>query len=110
MLGETAQHRGGEAFQEGVEHKERVEQERGREKDARHDAERLADQRRLEEYAKRFAFVAHDVKNVSNQLTLVLANAENRFLWLALATAVLIGVVIVCRRSLDREQQAGDGG
>ncbi len=39
-------------------------------------AERLADQRRLEDYAKRFAFVAHDVKNVSNQLTLVLANAE----------------------------------
>ncbi|WP_411876561.1 MraY family glycosyltransferase [Vulcanococcus limneticus] len=43
-------------------------------------------------------------------LALVRANAENRFLWLALATAVLIGVVIGCRRSLNREQQAGDGG
>ncbi len=37
-------------------------------------------------------------------LALVLANAENRFLWLALATAVLIGTVIACRRSLHREQ------
>jgi UDP-N-acetylmuramyl pentapeptide phosphotransferase/UDP-N-acetylglucosamine-1-phosphate transferase len=48
-------------------------------------------------------------------LALVLVNAEMRFLWLALATAVLIGVVIACRRSLTREQelqqgQAGDGG
>jgi len=39
-------------------------------------AERLVEQRRVEDYAKRFAFVAHDIKNVSNQLTLVLANAE----------------------------------
>jgi putative PEP-CTERM system histidine kinase len=39
-------------------------------------AERLADQRRLAEYAKRFAFVAHDVKTVSHQLSLLLANAE----------------------------------
>ncbi len=39
-------------------------------------AERLADSRRLADYAKRFAFVAHDVKTVSNQLTLMLANAE----------------------------------
>lgn len=39
-------------------------------------AERLVEQRRVEEYAKRFAFVAHDVKNVSNQLNLTLANAE----------------------------------
>jgi signal transduction histidine kinase len=38
--------------------------------------ERLAEQRRLQEYAKRFAFVAHDVKTVSSQLTLLLANAE----------------------------------
>jgi UDP-N-acetylmuramyl pentapeptide phosphotransferase/UDP-N-acetylglucosamine-1-phosphate transferase len=37
-------------------------------------------------------------------LAMVLANAELRFLWLALATAVLIGVVIACRRSLNREQ------
>lgn len=38
--------------------------------------ERLAEQGRLQEYAKRFAFVAHDVKTVSSQLTLLLANAE----------------------------------
>ncbi|WP_270938172.1 XrtA/PEP-CTERM system histidine kinase PrsK [Falsiroseomonas oryzae] len=39
-------------------------------------AERLVDERRLAEYAKRFAFVAHDVKTVSSQLSLLLANAE----------------------------------
>ena len=36
-------------------------------------------------------------------LALVLANAENRFLWLALATAVLIGVVVLSRRSMQEE-------
>ncbi len=40
-------------------------------------AETLAEQRRLEEYAKRFAFVAHDVKTVASQLRLLLANAED---------------------------------
>jgi putative PEP-CTERM system histidine kinase len=40
-------------------------------------AEHLHDQRALAEHAKRFAFVAHDVKNVASQLTLVLANAED---------------------------------
>jgi putative PEP-CTERM system histidine kinase len=40
-------------------------------------AERLADQRKLGDYAKRFAFVAHDVKTVSSQLQLLLANAED---------------------------------
>lgn len=39
-------------------------------------AERLADQRKLQDYAKRFAFVAHDVKTVSSQLSLLLANAD----------------------------------
>ncbi|WP_052389658.1 XrtA/PEP-CTERM system histidine kinase PrsK [Belnapia moabensis] len=39
-------------------------------------AERLADERRVADYAKRFAFVAHDVKTVSSQLSLLLANAE----------------------------------
>ena len=39
-------------------------------------AERLVDERRLQDYAKRFAFVAHDVKTVSSQLSLLLANAE----------------------------------
>ena len=36
-------------------------------------------------------------------LALVLANAENRFLWLALATAVLIGVVVFSRRSMQEQ-------
>jgi len=40
-------------------------------------AERLVDERRLQDYAKRFAFVAHDVKTVSSQLSLLLANAED---------------------------------
>lgn len=40
-------------------------------------AERLAEQRRVQDYAKRFAFVAHDVKTVSSQLGLLLANAED---------------------------------
>jgi signal transduction histidine kinase len=39
-------------------------------------AERLAEQRRIQDYAKRFAFVAHDVKTVSSQLEMLLANAE----------------------------------
>ncbi|WP_137180325.1 XrtA/PEP-CTERM system histidine kinase PrsK [Roseomonas sp. AR75] len=39
-------------------------------------AERLVDERRLADYAKRFAFVAHDVKTVSSQLSLLLSNAE----------------------------------
>ncbi len=39
-------------------------------------AERLADQRQVQDYARRFAFVAHDVKTVSSQLGLLLANAE----------------------------------
>jgi putative PEP-CTERM system histidine kinase len=40
-------------------------------------AERLAESRKLADYAKRFAFVAHDVKTVSHQLSLLLANAED---------------------------------
>ena len=36
-------------------------------------------------------------------IALVLANAEMRFLWLALATAVLIAVLVVCRRQMQEE-------
>ncbi|MEB3172500.1 MAG: MraY family glycosyltransferase [Cyanobacteriota bacterium] len=36
-------------------------------------------------------------------LALVLVNAELRFLWLALATAILIAVVVTTRRALQRE-------
>ncbi|WP_235907739.1 ATP-binding protein [Siccirubricoccus phaeus] len=39
-------------------------------------AQRLAEQRQLQDLARRFAFVAHDVKTVSSQLSLLLANAE----------------------------------
>ncbi len=39
-------------------------------------AETLLQTTQLREYGKRFAFVAHDIKNVSSQLSLVLANAE----------------------------------
>jgi putative PEP-CTERM system histidine kinase len=39
-------------------------------------ARSMVQTRELHEYAKRFAFVAHDIKNVSNQLSLLLANAE----------------------------------
>lgn len=36
----------------------------------------LLQTRQLHDYGKRFAFVAHDIKNVSTQLSLVLQNAE----------------------------------
>ena len=39
-------------------------------------AEALIQTRHLREYGKRFAFVIHDIKNVSGQLTMLLANAE----------------------------------
>jgi len=38
--------------------------------------EGLIEARQLHEYGKRFAFVAHDIKNVSSQLSLLLSNAE----------------------------------
>lgn len=37
----------------------------------------LLQTRQLHEYSKRFAFVAHDIKNVSSQLALLLVNAQN---------------------------------
>ena len=41
-------------------------------------------------------------------LALVFAGAELRFLWLTLATAVLIAAVTICRRSLSRERARQD--
>ena len=38
--------------------------------------QQLQDSRRLQDYAKRFAFIAHDVKNLASQLRMVTANAE----------------------------------
>ena len=40
-------------------------------------AKALAESRDLREFAKRFAFVAHDVKNVSSQLAMILHNARS---------------------------------
>ena len=37
----------------------------------------LLQTRDLHDYSKRFAFVAHDIKNVSSQLALLLCNAEH---------------------------------
>ncbi len=37
----------------------------------------LMEARQLRDFGKRFAFVAHDIKNVSSQLSLLLANAEH---------------------------------
>ncbi len=39
-------------------------------------AQALVETRHLREYGQRFAFIAHDIKNVSSQLSLLLANAE----------------------------------
>ena len=39
-------------------------------------AETLIETRHLRDHGKRFAFVIHDIKNVSGQLTMLLANAE----------------------------------
>ncbi|MBV8589436.1 MAG: PEP-CTERM system histidine kinase PrsK [Acetobacteraceae bacterium] len=36
----------------------------------------LSEARRLNDYSKRFAFVVHDIKNVSGQLSMLLSNAE----------------------------------
>jgi UDP-N-acetylmuramyl pentapeptide phosphotransferase/UDP-N-acetylglucosamine-1-phosphate transferase len=41
-------------------------------------------------------------------LALVVANAEMRFLWLGLATAVLVAAVVFTRRSLQRERRDPD--
>ncbi|MBX9750778.1 MAG: PEP-CTERM system histidine kinase PrsK [Roseococcus sp.] len=38
--------------------------------------EHLAEQEQLQDYARRFTFVAHDVKNVGAQLTMLLGNAD----------------------------------
>jgi putative PEP-CTERM system histidine kinase len=43
----------------------------------RRSAERLSEQQGLRDHAERFAFVAHDVKTVASQLTLLLANADD---------------------------------
>jgi putative PEP-CTERM system histidine kinase len=39
-------------------------------------AQQLNDARRLEELSKRFAFIAHDIKNLTSQLRMIVANAQ----------------------------------
>lgn len=41
-----------------------------------HATEVMIEAKALHEYSRRFAFVAHDIKNVSSQLSMLLANAE----------------------------------
>ena len=43
-------------------------------------------------------------------LALVVANAEMRFLWLGLATAVLVAVVVLCRRQMQQDALALERG
>ncbi len=43
-------------------------------------------------------------------LALVVANAEMRFLWLGLATAVLVAVVVLCRRQMQQDALRADPG
>ena len=78
-------------------------------------AERLVDQRQLQDYAKRFAFVAHDVKTVSSQLSLLLANAEENIadpefqrdmLLTVRASAERINALIARLRQPEPEAQA----
>lgn len=82
-------------------------------------AERLADQRKLADYAKRFAFVAHDVKTVSHQLSLLLANAEDNMqdpefqrdvLLTVRAAADRINTLIARLRQPEEEVTAAPGG
>ena len=64
----------------------------------RRGAERLAEQAQLEAYATRFAFVAHDVKTVASQLTMLLGNAANHISDPAFQQDMLLTV----RASADR--------
>jgi signal transduction histidine kinase len=74
-------------------------------------AERLNDGRRLQEYASRFAFVAHDVKTVGHQLSMLLTNAagphgrpefQQDMLLTVGASAQRIGTLIARLRSQRR--------
>jgi UDP-N-acetylmuramyl pentapeptide phosphotransferase/UDP-N-acetylglucosamine-1-phosphate transferase len=43
-------------------------------------------------------------------LALVVANAEMRFLWLGMATAVLVAVVVLCRRQMQQDALVAQSG
>lgn len=78
-------------------------------------AERLSDGRRLQEYASRFAFVAHDVKTVGHQLSMLLTNAQDHMddpefqrdmLLTVGASAQRIGTLIARLRQPEETAQA----
>ncbi|MBC7432480.1 MAG: PEP-CTERM system histidine kinase PrsK [Rubritepida sp.] len=84
----------------------------------REGAQRLAQQRQLQDYAARFAFVAHDVKTVAHQLTMLLANAETHIadpdfqqdmLLTVRASADRINLLIARLREPAGEARAGGG-
>ena len=81
-------------------------------------ARRLVEQRQLHDYAARFAFVAHDVKTVASQLTMVLANAgthiadpefQQDLLLTVRASADRINLLIARLREPQGEVHAGGG-
>ena len=74
----------------------------------------LSESRQLHDYAKRFAFVVHDVKNVSGQLSMLLANAEHHAANPAFQRDMLVTVRAAVARingMLEKLQRArGDAG
>jgi putative PEP-CTERM system histidine kinase len=84
----------------------------------RRSAERLAEQQQLQDHAQRFAFVAHDVKTVASQLTMLLANADANIhdpefqrdmLLTVRASATRINTLITRLRQPEDEAAADDG-
>jgi putative PEP-CTERM system histidine kinase len=81
----------------------------------RRSAERLHDQHGLQDYARRFAFVAHDVKTVASQLSLLHANAARHMddpefqadlLTTVGAAAARIGMLVARLRQPEAEETA----
>ncbi|MDB5416408.1 MAG: putative system histidine kinase [Rubritepida sp.] len=77
-------------------------------------AERLHDQLTIQDYARRFAFVAHDVKTVASQLTMLHANAEHHMddpefqadlLMTVGAAAARINTLVARLRQPDAEEE-----
>lgn len=84
----------------------------------RRSAERLAEQQQLQDHAQRFAFVAHDVKTVASQLTMLLANADANIqdpefqrdmLLTVRASATRINTLIARLRQPEEDAAADDG-
>jgi putative PEP-CTERM system histidine kinase len=84
----------------------------------RRSAERLAEQQQLQDHAQRFAFVAHDVKTVASQLTMLLANADANIqdpefqrdmLLTVRASATRINTLIARLRQPEEEAEAHEG-